>query len=50
MKPKIMSIGVLLILSLLAVSVPSIGIQTVNAANYASGVFCPTIGHQNLLL
>lgn len=41
MNLKTMSIGALLILSLLAVSVPSMGIQTVNAANYASGVFCP---------
>jgi hypothetical protein len=41
MKPKIMSIGVLLFLALLAVSVQSFGIQTVNAGNYASGVFCP---------
>jgi hypothetical protein len=40
MNLKIISIGALLLLSLL-ISVCSIGIQTVNAATYASGVFCP---------
>ncbi|MGD6809859.1 MAG: hypothetical protein ACQCN3_09195 [Candidatus Bathyarchaeia archaeon] len=41
MKTKIMSIGVLLILSLLSLPVLSLGIQPASAANYASGVFCP---------
>lgn len=41
MKPKNMSIGVLLILSVLAIPFLSLGIQPVNAANYAAGVFCP---------
>ncbi len=41
MKPKIMSIGAILILCLLSIPVLSMGIQTASATNYGAGVFCP---------
>lgn len=41
MKLKTALIGTFLLLSILAVLLQSGGIQTANAANYASGVFCP---------